>query len=194
MKQRLFVAIDVPAMVRQQLAGLRVEMAGARWVKPEQMHLTLRFIGDVEDSTGQDIITALNRVRATCFSWGLVGVGRFPPNGRPRVLWAGLAANERLAQLYTAVEQALIGAGVPRDGRGFAPHITLARLNNPPADRIKRFLADHAAFSARPISSSEFHLYSSTLHSTGAVHIKVATFALHTLEARDQGTGTASGE
>ncbi len=175
---RLFVAIDLPAPVQEGLAAMFGGLPGARWVVPEQLHLTVRFIGEVDSSRFRDIREALGEVRGHHFSQHLEGVGFFPPRGRPRVLWAGVEKNEQLLQLYRRIEAALVRAGLEPERRKFAPHITLARLQNTPAARVGRFLAAHSLLVTADFAVNQFVLYSSVLNDRGAKHYMEEVYPL----------------
>lgn len=167
---RLFVAIDLPESLRQQLAGLCFGLPGAHWVAAEQMHLTLRFIGEVDGAMFRDIREALAGVRSASFALQVQGLGCFPPRQSPRVLWAGVAKNDALWLLRNRVEGALVRCGLEPEGRKFAPHLTLARLRDTPLSRLTNFLAGNALFAADVCQVTEFHLYSSQLTAKGAMH------------------------
>ena len=128
MNKRLFVAIDPPAEIREQLVGLCCGLPDARWVAPEQLHLTLCFIGAVTGAVFLDIREALTEIQAAPFALRLQGVGFFPPRGQPRVVWAGIAPSEPLTVLQRKIATRLPALGVELENRKFAPHLTLARL------------------------------------------------------------------
>lgn len=175
---RVFVAIDLPQTIKEQLSRLTCGLPGARWVPPEQLHLTLQFIGEVDGRLFQDIGERLASVSARSFSFRLAGVGFFPPRGKPRVVWVGLQHKEQLVQLRNQVVSRLLAAGVELERRKFSPHITLARLNNTPAAKVGRFLEHHNLFCSTLFSVHRFHLYSSQLGKKGAVHRIEATYEL----------------
>jgi 2'-5' RNA ligase len=175
---RLFVAIDLPPEVVAQLQGLCRGVPGARWVQPEQMHLTLRFIGEVDGGIFQDIKEGLAGITAPVFSLQVKGLGFFPPRKNPRVLWAGIAPVEEVSGLRNRIENLLVGMGLEPEGRKYSPHITLARLHDTPLARLDRFLADNNLFATEPFPVSGFHLYSSELTSKGAFHAIEASYAL----------------
>jgi len=175
---RLFVAIDLPADVKEQLRPLCGGLPGARWVGGEQLHLTLRFIGEVDGGVFRDVDEQLGMVRASSFSLVLQGVGHFPPRGQPRVVWVGVEKSDPLKHLHGRVESALAEAGLDRDGRKFSPHITLARLKETPATRVGRYLEEFGLFRTEPFPVDEFTLYSSTLTRHGPVHTPEATYPL----------------
>ncbi|MCB9454247.1 MAG: RNA 2',3'-cyclic phosphodiesterase, partial [Anaerolineaceae bacterium] len=168
---RLFVAIDLPDAVKDQLDGLCAGVSGAKWVKREQMHLTLRFIGEVDAHQFKTIQSALGDIRCTPFEIALKGVGQFPPKGRPRVLWAGITAPRTLQQLVGSVEAALRETGIPPEERPFSPHITLARLKTPPPqEAVSQYFRRHGGFQTAGIPVTQFVLMSSVLARTGATY------------------------
>lgn len=175
---RLFVAIDLPENIQERLSTLCCGLPGARWIKPEQMHLTLRFIGDVDSSVFQDVQEALLDVRSEKFFMQLEGVGFFPPRGKPRVVWVGIKKNEKLIKLRNRIETALVQAGLEPEGRKYSPHITLARLKNTPSIKVGDFLTHHGMFTTLEFQISEFFLYSSVLNSKGAKHYIEADYPL----------------
>ena len=175
---RLFVAIDPSAPVRDALARLSHGVPGAKWVAPEQFHLTLRFIGEVDGGMLDEIAEALGDVEAPAFTLALDGVGHFPPRGTPRVLWAGVNDDAALGRLHERIEARLRWLGVAPDRRGFAPHVTLARLKQAPLARVRDYLALHGGFATEDFPVTEFQLYSSHLGAAGAVHRVEASYPL----------------
>lgn len=178
---RLFVAIALPDALKETLTHLRADIPGAAWVKPPALHLTLRFLGDVEAARVPALTTALNSLRAAPFSLALHGVGRFPLQARKpaRVLWVGLAPQPALAALYGQIEQTVIRLGFPPDGHPFSGHITLARLKaERPLREVDDFLAAHWAFTATAFPVTEFTLYSSVLSPNGPAYTPEAVFPL----------------
>jgi RNA 2',3'-cyclic 3'-phosphodiesterase len=175
---RLFVAIELPEWVKAELAGLSFGLPGAHWVPDDQLHLTLRFIGEVDRVQFEEIGQALTEVQIDPFDLALEGVGTFPPRGKPTVLWVGLEKSEPLLQLRRRVESALVQVGLPPEGRKFSPHITLARLKDVPLNRLGEFLMGHALFKLAPFEIKEFHLFSSQLTQKGAIHTLEATYSL----------------
>jgi RNA 2',3'-cyclic 3'-phosphodiesterase len=175
---RLFVSLELPDLVKQTLGALCNDVPGARWALPEQIHLTLRFIGEVDGLGFQDVGDALASVRAVPFDLVLRGVGHFPPRGEPRMLWAGVEKSESLLLLHDRVESALVRVGIERERRKFAPHVSLARLRATPARAVASFLARNALFRTDPIAIEEFHLVSSQLTSKHAVYRNEASYLL----------------
>jgi len=180
---RLFIAVDLPERIRDDISSIYEAIPGAKWTEDAQLHLTLRFIGDVSSETAERVQSALKSIHAPSFTKNLKGVGFFPPRKTPRVLWCGIAPNEELMRLQNRIERTLVAAaGVNQEDRKFSPHITVARLNNSPAERLAAFLSANALFETEPFLISEFHLYSSHLRREGALHIKEATYKLDPLQ------------
>jgi 2'-5' RNA ligase len=167
---RLFIAVDLPETIKSNLTSMSFGIPGARWVVPEQLHLTVRFIGEVDGTLFRDISEVLQEIDFGSFSLQLKGVGCFPPRGTPRVLWIGLARSEPLLQLRKKIDTALARVKVKPEGRKFSPHITLARLKNSPVQKIANFLAGNGLFSQEPFQVDDFKLYSSILSAKGAYH------------------------
>lgn len=124
---RLFVGLELPPPVKAALLAFMGGVAGARWQREDQLHLTLRFIGEVDWHRAQDIAAALGRVNIRAFTAELGEAGHFDHRGRIDTLWVGVRPAEPVAALAKAVNQALAGAGIPPEPRAFVPHITLAR-------------------------------------------------------------------
>jgi RNA 2',3'-cyclic 3'-phosphodiesterase len=174
---RLFVALELPMSVRARLALLAGGVPGARWQRQDQMHLTLRFIGEVDEGVARDIDDALSTVRAPAFTLELSGVGDF--GGRdPHTLWAGVRANRALVHLQKKAESALVRVGLEAETRKYTPHVTLARLRNAPREKVAEFVAHHALFASGPIEVDSFALFSSHLGGDGAVYRVERKYAL----------------
>ena len=183
---RLFVALALPEEVRRRLEGLRGGLPGARWQSAAQMHLTLRFIGEVDGSAFGEIGDALTRVEGEAFSLTLEGVGRFPSRGRARIVWAGVVPNPALTQLRERTEAAVTGLGFAPEGRKFAPHVTLARLaSRVPPHRLQEFMSYHGLFSSGPFPVHSFELFSSHIGAGGAHYEVEARYPLAPAPAVD---------
>lgn len=166
---RLFVAIDLPDSIKDALEGLgAARLAGARPVRRDQMHLTLRFIGETPREAMARLQNSLATVTLEPFSLALQGVGQFPPRGALRVLWVGVAASPTLAQWHQQIESALNTLGYPPEQKPFSPHITLARFKTPPPrDALRQFMTDHVSFATPSFGVRYFTLYESILTSRG---------------------------
>jgi len=175
---RLFVAVDLPEDVRNATARLCFGVPGARWVGAENLHLTLRFIGEVDEGAFEDIAAALALVRAPAFPLTLRGVGCFASRRLVRALWVGVDKTEALNHLHGRIESALLRAGLAPEGRKFTPNVTLARLRDAPRHRVDGFLREHGLFRAGPFTVESFALFSSFLSQSGALHRAEAVYPL----------------
>jgi 2'-5' RNA ligase len=174
---RLFTAIEIPEAARVRLTFLQSGVPGARWVPLENLHLTLRFIGEVSEPVAGDIDETLSGVRGKPFELALKGVGEF--GGRDtRALWAGVAANGALTHLAAKIESALQRMGLPAETRKFSPHVTLARLRDAPAAKVRAFLSAHSLFDSGPFAVRAFTLYSSFQTPKGSLYRAERTYDL----------------
>ena len=170
MNKRLFTAVDLPQEVRDHLARLCCGLPNARWTPPEQLHLTLTFIGEVDGAAFLEIREALAEISGPAMTLQLQGVGFFPPRGQPRIVWAGLEKCEPLLALQHKITTRLFQLGLEPDNRKFSPHITLARLGGTPAAKVMKYLAANGLFTCGPFAVARFSLYSSLLGRSGAIH------------------------
>lgn len=174
---RLFVALTMPEEVAAQLDRLCVGLPAVRWAGPEQFHLTLRFIGEVENGTFYELGEALANVAHPPLEIRLKGLGQFPPRGSPQTLWAGVENPESLAPLRRRIERALVEAGLEPERRKFVPHVTLGRFRAPPPeDRFGSWLAARSLFRSSAFPVSAFSLYSSVLRPEGPIHALEAEY------------------
>ena len=190
--ERLFAGIALPADVRERLGGLCAGLAGVRWVAVENMHVTLRFIGDVDRAAGDDVHAALSSVAAPAFALRLAGIGCFESRGRVRTIWAGIEKSASLDHLADKVESAIVRAGFEPGGRKFKGHVTLARLKNVPLARIGGYLESHSAFAAEPFSVESFALFRSHLGKGGPVYERLADYALAAAQPSNAGNAAMS--
>jgi 2'-5' RNA ligase len=179
---RLFVAMDIPEEVRSAIgalaAKLRIACPDARWTRIEGLHVTLKFIGETPAEKTESIKTALAAIPSRPpISMNFRGLGFFPNERRPRVLWAGIEANSELAEFAAAVEAVLEPLGIPSEERPFSPHLTLARFDTP-----RGLHALHAAIENAGLvefggtTAKEFYLYQSVMKRGGAEYTRLATF------------------
>jgi len=173
---RLFVALDLPGFVKQRLTGLCAGVPNARWTRPEQFHITLRFIGEVDGRTFDDIGQALNDVPFFPFELKLAGVGDYGDRRRTRVLWAGVCPSPELELLHDRIESTLVRVGLAPERRTYKPHVSLARLDRPTDDRVRGFLTDHARFAIGPFDVEGFTLFSSVTASGGPLYRAEAVY------------------
>jgi 2'-5' RNA ligase len=185
---RLFVALAIPPQVAQSIMLIQGGVPGARWQTREQLHLTLRFIGEVDGREAAMLDDALAGIEAPAFDLQLHGVGQFGgkeqrpgkvrsgfPSGRATIikshaLWAGVRKSEALEHLQRKVDNAIRRVGQPQDAHKFAPHVTLARLRNPESAKLIEWLTHNALFTSAEFHVGAFHLYSSRLTSDGSVY------------------------
>jgi len=175
---RLFVAIDLPDDIKQTLAALGHGLPGVRWLKPEHLHLTLRFIGEADAELFTAIREGLTGQDFAHFSCRLQGVGSFPPRGKPKVIWTGVDAEAALSRLQHEIEAGLRRLGVTPEERKFVPHITLARPKDTTHHALGQYLSAHHAFQTNPFTVQAFHLYSSLLTPQGAIHTRERSYPL----------------
>jgi 2'-5' RNA ligase len=177
-EMRLFVGLDLPEDLRLTLCALRAGINGARWVAPENYHITLRFIGEADRHQAADLDDALADIDVPAFDLSFDGVGSFASRGRLRAIWAGLASSPELCHLHDKVERAVVRAGLKEEQRKFKPHVTLARLKGTPEFAASQFLEDHAGFTTRTFPVERFILFESTLGGEGAHYTPVCKYPL----------------
>lgn len=164
---RLFVALMIPDNVALRLSLLQAGVPGARWQRREQLHLTLRFIGDADGRVMRDIDDTLSGIHAPPFYLQLKGVGEFG-HERPHAIWADIEPNDALLHLQRKIERAVQQAGVEPDKQKYKPHVTLAYLRGAPPGAVIDWLTDHARFASEPFRVDGFILYSSQLGGEGS--------------------------
>ena len=174
---RLFVALELPWELRQRLAALGGGVPGARWVPAENLHLTLRFIGDVDEGLAHDLHDALADIASPVFDLTVENFGTFGAK-RPHTLWAGIVREPALERLRDKIESVAVRAGLPPEPRKFMPHVTLARLEDSPVGRIQEFIARNSPFRAGPTPVANFTLFRSYLSRSGAEYELVAEYPL----------------
>jgi len=183
---RLFIAVDLPTELREHVARMMVAIRNTRWVRAEQLHITLRFLGDTPAEQLPVILDRLAGVRPAAFTIKLHGTGVFPALGEggrrkpPKVLWLGIEPKAELAALKHAVDAALGDVpGTQSSGdHVFSPHLTLARFPSPSDQGLQRFLAINKDYSSPEWHVDAFHLYQSTLRREGALHERLASYPL----------------
>lgn len=175
---RLFVALDLPDRVTTELAALQDEQLDVKWVDPRKIHLTLRFLGDVDSSRIGPIKDSLAEIEARSFEVAPEGLGVFPSRRSPSVLWVGLQESTPLQELQHSVEEAVVEHGFDPEDRSFTPHLTIARCRRTNPKKIRRFMQKHGEFSAPSFTCDTFYLFESELHPDGARYTKRAAFEL----------------
>lgn len=175
---RLFVALELPDEVRGRLSDLMLRIPGLRWVPPENYHLTLRFIGEVPAFQAEEVDLALEAIRAKPFDLTLSGLGTFEKQGRVQSLHVLAERTPALAHLQSKIETALQRAGLPPERKRFTPHVTLARTEGAPLDKLAGFLQAHNLFRTEPVRMEHFVLFSSRLGKEQAVYTPEVEYAL----------------
>jgi 2'-5' RNA ligase len=175
---RLFVALPLPDGVMARLAMLCSGMPGAAWVDPANLHITLRFIGEVDEDVAEEIDHHLAGITDQVFSLELAGIGTFGEGAKTRALWAGVAPSPALLHLHAKIESAVVRAGLPPESRKFTPHVTLARLTHPHPGRLQSYIEGNNLFQAGPFAVERFILYESRLGKSSAVYIPQLDYSL----------------
>jgi len=173
---RLFVAIQPPRPIRARLLALMGGVRAARWQSDDQLHLTLRFIGEVDRHRAEDVAAALGTVRQPRIAITLEGIGQFDRRGRVEALWIGARPQAALAQLHNKIDQALVRVGLEPEGRAYLPHVTLARFGARAGD-IGGFMATAGA-AIGPFEAEDYCLYESHRGADGAVYEVIARYPL----------------
>jgi 2'-5' RNA ligase len=174
---RLFVAIRPPRAMRERLLAMMGGVAGARWQRDDQLHLTLRFVGEVDRHRAADIAAALGAVHHPRFALALAGLGTFDRKGRIDALWAGVAPHGEVTALHRKVDQALARVGLAPETRAFLPHFTIARFGRD-AGPIGGLLEQPGADGAESYEMTEYCLYESELGHDGPVYTIAERYAL----------------
>jgi 2'-5' RNA ligase len=160
--KRLFVAIDFPDAIKELLVRLNPHLPGVRWLEPEQVHLTLSFLGQVYADEEEFFREKLQSIHFVPFFLPISGVGTFPAKGKPRIIWAGVGrGHPQLFHLHKKVQEAALVAGLEPDLRAWHPHITIARCREVSAESVRPFLKMNSDFDAGLIRIESFLLYSS---------------------------------
>ncbi len=174
---RLFIGLEIPDDVRQTLSLLRGGLPGARWIDPENYHLTLRFIGDIESGLAHEIVSMLGRVNRRPFEARLDGLSSF--GGRkPRAIVASVAALPSLLELQAELERLMQRVGLEPEGRKYTPHVTLARLRDSSSRQVADYLSTRGLFRSAAFRVERFILYSSRASVGGGPYVIEDAFAL----------------
>lgn len=176
---RLFFAIALPDPVRITLAGFADNIAGIRWIPEANLHLTLRFIGNVDKETGDRICDAARAVSTERFDLELNRVGAFPSARNPRVLWIGADPSPPMITLYEKLDSCLKELRLDLDERPFSPHISIGRVRRGKRPDVDEWIEDHQRVGVPPVSVGAFHLFSSELQPQGAVYRILASYPLN---------------
>lgn len=185
---RLFTGLALPEDVCDDLSAMEHPLPGATWIETDNLHLTLRFAGDIDNRTAHEFADALARIEIDVFALRLEGVGVFGGND-PRTLWAGVSASDELDALARACERAARSAGLPPEPRPFKAHVTLARLRHPHILGLTAFLERMALYRSRTFQVEQFALYSSRPKTGGGPYVVEEAFALRGAHAGDDFNG-----
>lgn len=175
---RLFTALEIPRNAAMSLSLLRGGLPGARWIDVENYHITLRFIGDVDGRTADEIVDRLDRIDRPEFQLNLTGMGFFGSK-KPHSLWAGVTHNPEMYALQAEIERICQRIGLPPDPRKFSPHVTVARMKNARVDDVVHYLEGRGNFLTSPFTVPRFVLLSSRELVGGGPYITEEVFSLH---------------
>ena len=181
---RLFVALSLPVDVRAQLGAIQAGLPGARWIDTQNMHLTLRFIGEMQEPDAHDFSLALSHIHAPAFDLSLSGIGYFDRRATVHSVWARAEKSDGLMHLQSKIESVVVRSGGPVEKRKFTPHVTLGRLKDTPVERIGPWLETSGVLSVPPFPVAEFALFQSKLGHGGARYIELAAYPL--IESPDE--------
>ena len=173
---RLFVAIRPPAPVRMQLLDIMHGVHSVRWQTDDQLHLTLRFIGEVDRHMAEDVAAALGGIHHRPFTIALNGIGRFDRRGKG-ALWAGVTPHDQLHELHKKIDQACLRVGIAADSRAFHPHITLARFSQG-SGPIDALVESPTGLISAAFPVDGFSLFESELSGSGAIYSTIERYRL----------------
>ena len=193
-KLRLFIAIELPSNIIDGLRNVQEELKDKSnkpsWAKPENIHLTLKFLGDIETNKIDSMVNILEGIAGKSFSFeiSVKGVGTFPAAGTPRVIWVGIEENKDMLQLYNNIEEGLAALGFEKERRDFKPHLTLGRIKflNDRAG-LRRGLEKVAGLNLARFAVAGFALFKSTLTPEGAIHTKLKEYTLQATDKKLRG-------
>jgi RNA 2',3'-cyclic 3'-phosphodiesterase len=174
---RLFTGLEIPSDIGQTLSGLRGGLPGARWIDPENYHVTLRFIGDIDGMIANEIASTLFRVNRKPFEVALQGLSSFGGK-KPRAVVASVVPSRPLMELQAELERLMQRMGLDPEGRKFIPHVTLARLRDASNQDVADYLSVRGYFPTRVFMASRFVLFSSRSSVGGGPYIVEDSYAL----------------
>jgi len=173
---RLFTAVRIPLAQREALLGVMGGLPHVRWQRDDQLHLTLRFIGDVDEDKAGEIRLILSTIQFKPILVRIKGVGIFGPARKPRMIWAGIETPEPLKALQEKITNTLRRLDIEPEERKYKPHITLARVNGNNGDKLNLFLNHYSALAPEPFEVKEFVLYKSHLSHNGSQYQVVESY------------------
>ena len=174
---RLFTGLELPHDIALGLELMKGGIPGARWIDPDALHITLRFVGDVSDDIADDLDHGLSSLRFDPFELHLNGAGYFGGT-KPRALFMKVASHDALERLQAANERTCQIIGLPAETRNFTPHVTLARLKNPPLDALNDFVSRQSMHASRTYEVTRFVLFSARPGRGGGPYVHERTYDL----------------
>ncbi|KQZ49340.1 2'-5' RNA ligase [Rhizobium sp. Root149] len=174
---RLFTALEIPRHIALSLSLLRGGLPGARWIDVDNYHITLRFIGDVDGRTADEIVDRLDRIDREEFQLTLTGIGAFGSK-KPHSIWAGVSPSPELQALQGEIDRICMRVGLAPDPRKFTPHVTLARLKNSRLDDVVQYLSGRGNFHTMSFTVPRFVLMSSKESVGGGPYLTEEVFPL----------------
>lgn len=168
---RLFTALEIPDDVAAPLTRCQSGLRNTRWVARENFHITVRYIGEVDEPTASDIDEALAELKLRAFDVQVEGLGAFGHKHDQRAVWAGIAPNEALMALNAKVERVLQESGLAPDKRKYAPHVTLGRLRNTSDRDVADWIGANGSYVAPPFTATRVTLFSSQVRHDGSLYL-----------------------
>ncbi len=175
---RVFTAIEFDEQVKSRLLDLRDNLQGLKWLRENQLHLTLRFIGNVDEEKAVVLNQQFQKIQAPSLHLKIQGVGVFPDIQRARILWAGIEGDQNLFSLQGKIEEAIVHSGLEPDTRDYHPHITLARIKYVDHEKLRNYIEKHRGWSIETVYINAFHLVESVLNRDGSIYRNIGTYQL----------------
>ena len=172
---RLFTGVEIPSDIGQALSSLRGGLPGARWIDPENYHMTLRFIGDVDDTTAHEVASMLGRVKRGAFDLHMQGLTSFGGK-KPRAVVASVSPAQALLDVQAEQERLMQRVGLEPEGRKYTPHVTLARLRESSSHDVAEYLSSRGYFRTSPFKVERFVLFSSRASVGGGPYVVEASY------------------
>ena len=173
---RLFVGLKIPEDIREELLSLCSGLENVRWVKKENFHITLQFIGEVQKSYLDDLVQSLSEIRFSQFDLTLNGINFFNSTRFIRSIWTGIREKENLIKLHSKINISIEKAGISFKRRKFMPHVSIARFTRQSGSRFQDYIERNALFSSRSFTIENFTLFESVLKSDGPIYLTNTTF------------------
>ena len=175
---RLFTAVTLPDAVKEEIESICIGLPYVRWVKKDQLHITLCFLGEVDQNRLQEIQESLSEISFDPFSLQMNGVGQFLTAKDINAVWLGVQDEERIVSLQKSVSRQLRALKIPVDKKKYKPHLTLARIKRSSDEKIREYMQEFSKFHSHPFTVDSFQLISSRLYADGPVHTVESVFPL----------------